>query len=409
MITKFRVQNYKALRDVSLKLSPIHVVIGPNDSGKTSLLEALGAFCRSVDSELVTAFRGHWEGRDLVWCRNDEPIVFTARFNADLAYQLGCDFKPTGREVSVAREPDFNVVKEIVSVKDKTTTLSGGERGLSSLAANRLRGKPLLSDGGGTYVRDDARDLEKNQTIAAILSIPDECAGVHVFRWVPGMLSLPSALDPSRTFRMDESGFGLATCLDDIIGHDIDLFRKLETRLVSLFPDIRAMRLKTVSGFSSSGEGQAAASLKPAAAKGIFFDTRAVNDLPASKMSDGVLLVLAYLTLLHLPNPPRLLLIEEPENGIHPQRLQDVIAILKELVAQQSHTQIVMTTHSPYLLDMFSPSEVSLCRKEADGSATVHSLSESELVRKQLDVFTLGEIWTAEGDEAMIGAAELAS
>ena len=407
MITNFRVQNYKALRDVTLKLSPIHVVIGPNDSGKTSVLEALGAFCRSVDSELVAAFRGHWEGRDLVWCRSDEAITFIAGFDDGLVYKLGCEFNPTGREISVA--------SEAVGVKRMTTGLPKGERGLSSFASNLLRGKPVYFGSGIVLPFDKmddeqkARDLEEKQRFAAIRSIPEKCSGVHVFRWVPGMLSLPSALDPSRTFRMDESGFGLATCLDDIIGHDIDLFRKLEARLISLFPDIRAMRLKTVSGFSSSGEERVAATLKPAAAKGIFFDTRAVNDLPASKMSDGVLLVLAYLTLLHLPNPPRLLLIEEPENGIHPQRLQDVIAILKELVAQQSHTQIVMTTHSPYLLDMFSPSEVSLCRKENDGSVTVHPLSESELVRKQLDVFTLGEIWTAEGDEALIGTAEVAS
>lgn len=385
MITQFRVQNYKALRDVSLKLSPIQVVIGPNDSGKTSLLEALGAFCRSVDSDLVAAFRGHWEGRDLVWCRSDESIVFTASFTAGLTYELGCDFKPTGRDIVAA--------SEAVAIEGKTSGIPRGDHGLSGIASNRLRHKPI-------FPRDDPK-------FGAFRSIRDECSGVHTFRWVPGMLSLPSALDPSRIFRMDESGFGLATCLDDIIGHDIDLFRKLEARLISLFPDIRAMRLKTVSGFSSTGEAQAAATLKPAAAKGIFFDTRAVNDLPASKMSDGVLLVLAYLTLLHLPNPPRLLLIEEPENGIHPQRLQDVIAILKELVAQQSHTQIVMTTHSPYLLDMFSPSEVSLCRKEKDGSVTVHPLSESELVRKQLDVFTLGEIWTAEGDEALFGTAEV--
>ncbi|MFM9960897.1 MAG: AAA family ATPase [Planctomycetaceae bacterium] len=220
------------------------------------------------------------------------------------------------------------------------------------------------------------------------------------------MLSLPSALEPTRRFQMDESGFGLATCLDDIIGHDIDLFRKLETRILGLFTDIRAIRLKTVNGFSSNGSEHSAATLKPSPAKGIYFDTQAVTDLPASKMSDGVLLVLAYLTLLHLPKPPRLLLIEEPENGIHPQRLQDVIAILKEIITEQTATQVVMTTHSPYVLDMFSPNEVSLTRKEADGSVTVHRLSESELVRKQLDVFTLGEIWTAEGDEALIGTAE---
>jgi AAA15 family ATPase/GTPase len=40
MITRFRVRNYKALRDVTLDLTPIHVLIGPNDSGKTSILEA---------------------------------------------------------------------------------------------------------------------------------------------------------------------------------------------------------------------------------------------------------------------------------------------------------------------------------------------------------------------------------
>jgi AAA15 family ATPase/GTPase len=43
MIRTFRVQNYKALRDVTLELTPMHLLIGPNDSGKTSILEALAA------------------------------------------------------------------------------------------------------------------------------------------------------------------------------------------------------------------------------------------------------------------------------------------------------------------------------------------------------------------------------
>ena len=43
MIEKVRIQNYKALRNVTLELTPIHVLIGPNDSGKTSILEAVAA------------------------------------------------------------------------------------------------------------------------------------------------------------------------------------------------------------------------------------------------------------------------------------------------------------------------------------------------------------------------------
>lgn len=118
-----------------------------------------------------------------------------------------------------------------------------------------------------------------------------------------------------------------------------------------------------------------------------------------------MLLVLAYLTVMHLPQPPRVVLVEEPEKGIHPKRLQDVLAILRELVSQQKQTQIILTTHSPYVVDLFEPEEVTLCQKQPDGSVAVRRLSESRAVREQLDVFTLGEIWTAEGDEALVEPA----
>ena len=67
MITRLRVKNFKALRDVEINLTPIHVLIGPNDSGKTSILDALAALCRSVDHDLADAFLGSWKGTELVW------------------------------------------------------------------------------------------------------------------------------------------------------------------------------------------------------------------------------------------------------------------------------------------------------------------------------------------------------
>jgi hypothetical protein len=65
----------------------------------------------------------------------------------------------------------------------------------------------------------------------------------------------------------------------------------------------------------------------------------------------------------------------------------------------------VLTTHSPYVVDLFRPDEVTLCQMEGDGSVSVRRLSESKTVRDQLDVFTLGEIWTAEGDETLAQSA----
>lgn len=85
MITRFSVQNYKALRDISIDLTPVHVLIGPNDSGKTSIMEALAALCGSVDHPVGESFVGTWQGLDLVWQKNpDLTVCLEARFNGDL-------------------------------------------------------------------------------------------------------------------------------------------------------------------------------------------------------------------------------------------------------------------------------------------------------------------------------------
>ena len=90
-----------------------------------------------------------------------------------------------------------------------------------------------------------------------------------------------------------------------------------------------------------------------------------------------MLLVLAYLAVLYLPEPPRVLLIEEPENGIHPKRLRDVLGVLRELIQEQSHTQVVLTTHSPYALDLFAPEEVTLCTMQKNGEVKTTTVGES--------------------------------
>jgi len=82
MITRLRIKNFKALRDIDIALTPIHVLIGPNDSGKTSILDALAALCRSVDHDLSEAFLGSWTGSELVWTgKSDLPVTIEADFD----------------------------------------------------------------------------------------------------------------------------------------------------------------------------------------------------------------------------------------------------------------------------------------------------------------------------------------
>ena len=92
MIKQFSVKNYKALESVSIPLTPIHVVIGQNDSGKTSLLEAIHSFCSSTQGPLVDAFPGMWtgenwsiSGRTSLWWRCARVCSVTERLFSDMS------------------------------------------------------------------------------------------------------------------------------------------------------------------------------------------------------------------------------------------------------------------------------------------------------------------------------------
>jgi hypothetical protein len=231
----------------------------------------------------------------------------------------------------------------------------------------------------------------------------DSLLGVELFHWDGRFLALPVAPDTNRRFRMEPTGFGLALLLDDILGYDRNLFISLEQRFQTIFPDVKSIKLISEEAYSSPvDDPRQIPILQKSAGKGIWFEFKSIGDpIPARQVSDGLLRILAYIAILHLPHPPRVLLIEEPENGIHPIRLKEVLAILRELIKKQARTQVILTTHSPYAVDLFEPEEVTLCKKEDDGSVSVRRLSESQAVRDQQGVFTLGEIWTSEGDESL--------
>ena len=233
--------------------------------------------------------------------------------------------------------------------------------------------------------------------------VAQQLSGVQTYRFSPESLKTPVTLNPQRTGRMEFNGFGLPQLLDEI-RNDRERYTSLEHQFAKFFPYVAAIELPVQAAYEASpSDHRQVQRSEFTGGKGIQF--RLVENgmkLPAENASDGMLFVLAYLALLHLPNPPRVLLIEEPENGIHPGRLKEIIRIIKQLVSEQNHTQVVMTTHSPYVLHEFSPEEVTVCVREENGEVKTRRLSESKSVQEQIGFFSLGEIWTMDGDEKLI-------
>lgn len=127
--------------------------------------------------------------------------------------------------------------------------------------------------------------------------------------------------------------------------------------------------------------------------------------IPAENASAGVRLMLFFITLAYHPEPPKLILFEEPENGVHPRRLIDIMKLLREVTAGKhgQSAQIVMTTHSPYLLDSVDPNkdQVLVFRRRDDGGRTAEA-PDAERLKVFLEEFMLGEVWFNQGEEGLV-------
>ncbi|GAB2573488.1 hypothetical protein GCM10027190_24410 [Spirosoma areae] len=135
-----------------------------------------------------------------------------------------------------------------------------------------------------------------------------------------------------------------------------------------------------------------------------FFD-KDENGYWADEVSEGVLYFLALLCIINQPDPPKLLLLEEPEKGIHPRRIREVMDFIFRL-AEEKDVQIILTTHNEHVLDDFStrPEAVFVFDKDEEGATYIRNLQKDiieptnqrnrELGLDEIDLTTnLSENW----------------
>ena len=124
----------------------------------------------------------------------------------------------------------------------------------------------------------------------------------------------------------------------------------------------------------------------------LFLEEVGDREIAATRLSDGTLRYLALLAILLHPEPPRLVAIEEPELGLHPDLLPTVSDLLR---SASKRTQLVVTTHSDVLVDALTdvPESVVVCEKH-NGQTEMRRLDRNELAT-WLEKYRLGELWTS--------------
>jgi predicted ATPase len=107
--------------------------------------------------------------------------------------------------------------------------------------------------------------------------------------------------------------------------------------------------------------------------------------------SDGTLKLLAYLAVLHDPDPPQLIGIEEPENHLHPRLLPE---LAEECRNVSSRTQLMVTTHSPFFVSGLRQDELWILYRDDRGFTQARRASEMSGVNEMMETGgKLGQLW----------------
>jgi predicted ATPase len=143
-------------------------------------------------------------------------------------------------------------------------------------------------------------------------------------------------------------------------------------------------------------------------------DTMEIN---SKHISDGLLRIMAFIVISmgeefnltydeneHIERgiPRRgMILLDEIENGINPYLTEEIILRLRNLV-ESSKEQLILTTHSPVILNEFKPEEIVFLWKDAEGSVHSRNFFSTEEMREALSFLNPGEIWENFGKDKIL-------
>ncbi len=204
-----------------------------------------------------------------------------------------------------------------------------------------------------------------------------------VFKFEPTVISKPVVVKSD--IKLEQDGGNLAGVLDLLRDSAPEKYEELNRELSKWFPEFDRIL------FEVPGEGKKTFLFRTASKK---------HKIKAKDLSDGTLLALAYLTIAYLPKPPKIVAFEEPEQGVHPRLLHRIQEAMYRLAYPESFgedreaVQVIATTHSPYLLDLYKdhPEEIVISSKDKDG-VKFERLTDKPHYEDILKDGPLGEIW----------------
>ena len=376
-IETLRVKNYRVLRDVQLdKMTPLTVLIGPNGSGKSTLFDVFAFLAECFASGLPNAWGRRGGMRELRSRGEDGPITIEVKYRER------------------AREP---LITYHLAIDEHDRAPVVAEEWLE-WRRGRSHGRPFrflsyqLGEGNaieGDMPDEEAARTDQPLTSPALLAVSalgqlqshPRVAALRSFiaGWYLSYLTAPGlrrARDAGPERRLSATGENLANVLQYLQVTNPDHLSQLFGKLASRVPQLERVTSEELR------DGSLLLELK---------DQMFEDPILARNVSDGTMKLLAYLLVLHDPEPPPLVGIEEPENFVHPALRQ---ALGEDCLVAATRTQLLVTTHAPSFLDGLSAKQVRVLRRQSDGFTASRAAADIDGIKEYLyGGGLLGDAW----------------
>jgi predicted ATPase len=345
MFTQINIENYKSVMKTKIETKEINIIIGPNNSGKSTLLEFIELYQSLLSNEVRDAFgRRPFDFRD-VFCK-------------------GSDFetKPIKGEFHYCSEKDFNLIHNF-SIESRY------DQGNFELFANehiKFNGHDnKYSDETKFHFKKeyDSRLIDPNSEIMDFIK---ECRSIKRYQFSPKEIKKENEIDITIDKRhipfLRYNGCNLVEVLYHIRDNYPSNYSHIIEDFQKIYPDITGI------SFRHLGEQKYGIEFTKKTSKGEW-------TFIGPQISDGMAISLAIITLINESRYPRIILFEEIENGLNPKTLKIIFDRILE-ISRQKQMQFFITTHSPILLELMStsPSYV-IISEQKDGLSTFTPLN----------------------------------
>jgi predicted ATPase len=320
-------------------------LVGRNGSGKSNVADALAFLSEAMEWPLQTVFNRRGGPLSVARRTPRSPSLLketSVNFGLCLEFQELSGWDKVFRRRRVDARYSFliniNPVGFQVMREQCIVTANDGSREWFDRTGSKLSSSIELIKDGNLPVTRDALVMPFFGTFPQLAAARDAVRSMAVYAIDPGKLR--EFQDPDAGRRLVSDGSNAASVLRELM-NESDSYSRLFEILATVVPDLERVRPQTIGRKQHLRFWQ-----RWSDGAKISFD--------AFNMSDGTLRAFGILLALYQADVPKLLVIEEPETSLHPMAVASVVETLR---LQSKHTQIIVSTHSPDVLEFASPED----------------------------------------------------